>query len=101
MTNYDFIKRTAKKFKVSQKSLQKYLDIVELALKTEIPFLEDGEKLKVMDITFEKKTWKERIARNPKTNTYKFSPSKTKIKLYWSSDWRRIFKLKSFDFNKH
>ena len=35
MTNKDFVKRISKKFNVSQRSLIKYLDIIELGLKEE------------------------------------------------------------------
>ena len=42
MTNKNFIKKLSKKFNVSQASLVKYLDIIELGLKEELGNLEDN-----------------------------------------------------------
>ena len=91
MTNKDFVKRLSKKFKVSQRSLIKYLDIIELGLKEELGDLEDGQKLKVLDFTFETKTTREKFMRNPKTNEKVLVTPKKKLRITQSSDWKRIF----------
>ena len=91
MTNKDFIKRTSKKFKVSQSSLIKYLDIIELALKEELGNLQDNQKLKILDFTFETKTTREKMMRNPKTNEKVLVKPKKKLRITQSSDWKRIF----------
>ena len=91
MTNKDFIKRTSKKFKVSQSSLIKYLDIIELALKEELGNLQDNQKLKILDFTFETKTTREKMMRNPNTNEKLLVKPKKKLRITQSSDWKRIF----------
>lgn len=91
MTNKNFIKKLSKKFNVSQASLVKYLDIIELGLKEELGNLEDNEKLKVLDFTFETKTTKEKTMRNPKTNEKVLVRPKKKLRITQSSDWKRIF----------
>lgn len=91
MTNKNFIKKLSKKFNVSQASLVKYLDIIELGLKEELGNLEDNEKLKVLDFTFETKTTKEKTMRNPKTNEKVLVKPKKKLRITQSSDWKRIF----------
>ena len=91
MTNKDFIKRTSKKFKVSQSSLIKYLNIIELALKEELGNLQDNQKLKILDFTFETKTTREKMMRNPKTNEKVLVKPKKKLRITQSSDWKRIF----------
>lgn len=91
MTNKNFIKKLSKKFNVSQASLVKYLDIIELGLKEELGNLEDNEKLKVLDFTFETKTTKEKTMRNPKTNEKVMVKPKKKLRITQSSDWKRIF----------
>ena len=91
MTNKDFVKKLSKKFRVSQRSLIKYLDIIELGLKEELKNSENGQKLKVLDFTFEIKTTKEKIMRNPKTNEKVLVNPKKKLRIIQSSDWKRIF----------
>ena len=91
MTSKDFVKRTSKKFKVSQRSLIKYLDIIELALKEELGNLQDNQKLKVLDFSFETKTTREKTMRNPKTNEKVLVKPKKKLRISQSSDWKRIF----------
>lgn len=91
MTNRDFVKRVSKKFKVSQRSLIKYLDIIELALKEELGEMQDSQKLKVLDFTFETKTTREKTMRNPKTNEKVLVKPKKKLRITQSSDWKRIF----------
>lgn len=91
MTNKDFVKRLSKKFNVSQTSLIKYLDIIELGLKEELGNLPTDQKLKVLDFTFETKTTREKFMRNPKTNEKVLVKPKKKLRISQSSDWKRIF----------
>ena len=91
MTTKDFVKKISKKFNVSQRSLIKYLDIIELGLKEELRDLKDGEKVKVLDFTFETKTTREKTMRNPKTNEKVLVKPKKKLRITQSSDWKRIF----------
>lgn len=91
MTNKDFVKKLSQKFNVSQRSLFKYLDIIELGLKEELNNLQDGQKLKVLDFTFETKTTREKTMRNPKTNEKVLVKPKKKLRITQSSDWKRIF----------
>lgn len=91
MTDKNFIKRLSKQFGVSQVSLKKYLDIIELGLKQELINLEGKDKLKVLDFTFETKDTEEKIMRNPKTNEKVLVRPKKKLRITQSSDWKRIF----------
>ena len=91
MTNKDFVKRLSKKFNVSQTSLIKYLDIIELGLKEELGNLPTDQKLKILDFTFETKTTREKMMRNPKTNEKVLVKPKKKLRITQSSDWKRIF----------
>ena len=91
MTSKDFVKKVSKKFNVSQASLIRYLDIIELGLKEELGNMADNQKLKVLDFTFETKTTKEKTMRNPKTNEKVLVRPKKKLRITQSSDWKRIF----------
>lgn len=91
MTSKDFVKKVSKKFNVSQASLIRYLDIIELGLKEELGNMADNQKLKVLDFTFETKTTKEKTMRNPKTNEKVLVKPKKKLRITQSSDWKRIF----------
>lgn len=91
MTDKNFIKKLSKEFGISQASLKKYLDIIELGLKQELMNLEDNQKVKVLDFTFQTKTTQEKIMRNPKTNEKVTVKPKKKLRITQSSDWKRIF----------
>lgn len=93
MTNKDFIKRLSKEFGVPQTSLHKYLDIIELGLKKELSNLEKGQKLKVLDFTFEVNPVGERIMLNPQNQEKVFVKPKKKLRITQSSDWKRIFNM--------
>lgn len=95
MTDRSFVKQIAKEYKVSQKSLMKYLDIIELGLKTMVPKLEPNQKIKVCDLTFSTKIVKEHLGRNLRTKEECIVPDLKRPKIKISLDWIRLMNIES------
>lgn len=91
MTSKDFIKRVATNNKVSATSVTRYLDMIELELKSYLKDCPDADRVKVLDFTFECQDIGERKSRNPRTGEAVMAKPYRRLKIIPSADWKRVF----------
>ena len=91
MTSGKFIKKIAKEYGISERTLHKVLNAVEIGMKQW--FVDGDEPLKVCDLTFSIKIVPEHWGRNVYAGIPQRVAPCSKIKDKMSKDWTDLFRL--------